>query len=151
MQIYSKSMKNATSPLFRNHNRSALEAGTYFTHRVIYYPLVLPCSASHLPPIIILFVCFILFFCFCFLLFGLFFVVGPLACQRAWSMSLVISKPLPYLHVPVYEKLKLFPFLKHHPWKMTEFASGYNYFIYTEMRNLCAKQFVLPKKKMWDM
>ena len=41
MQIYSKSMKNATSPLFRNHNRSALEAGTYITHRVIYYPLVL--------------------------------------------------------------------------------------------------------------
>ena len=39
MQIYSKSMKNATS-LFRNHNRSALEAGTYITHRVIYYPLV---------------------------------------------------------------------------------------------------------------
>ena len=32
-------MKNATSPLFRNHNRSALEAGTYFTHRIIYYPL----------------------------------------------------------------------------------------------------------------
>ena len=41
MQIYSKSMKNATSPLFRNHNRSALPAGTYITHRVIYYPLVL--------------------------------------------------------------------------------------------------------------
>ena len=40
MQIYSKSMKNATSPLFRNHNRSALEAGTYITHRVMYYPLV---------------------------------------------------------------------------------------------------------------
>ena len=40
MQIYSKSMKNATSPLFRNHNRSALDAGTYITHRVIYYPLV---------------------------------------------------------------------------------------------------------------
>ena len=40
MQIYSKSMKNATS-LFRNHNRSNLEAGTYITHRVIYYPLVL--------------------------------------------------------------------------------------------------------------
>ena len=39
MQIYSKSMKNATS-LFRNHNRSALKAGTYITHRVIYYPLV---------------------------------------------------------------------------------------------------------------
>ena len=39
MQIYSKSMKNATS-LFRNHNRSALLAGTYITHRVIYYPLV---------------------------------------------------------------------------------------------------------------
>ena len=33
-------MKNATCPLFRNHNRSALEAGTYITHRVIYYPLV---------------------------------------------------------------------------------------------------------------
>ena len=29
MQIYSKSMKNATSPLFRNHNSSALPAGTY--------------------------------------------------------------------------------------------------------------------------
>ena len=29
MQMYSKSMKNATSPLFRNHNRSALPAGTY--------------------------------------------------------------------------------------------------------------------------
>ena len=28
------------SPLFRNHNRSALEAGKYITHRVIYYPLV---------------------------------------------------------------------------------------------------------------
>ena len=41
MQIYSKSMKNSTSPLFRNHNRSALPAGTYITHRVIYYPLVL--------------------------------------------------------------------------------------------------------------
>ena len=41
MQIYSKSMKNATSPLFRNHNRSALLAGTYITHRVIYYPLVI--------------------------------------------------------------------------------------------------------------
>ena len=40
MQIYSKSMKNATSPLFRNHNRSALPMGTYITHRVIYYPLV---------------------------------------------------------------------------------------------------------------
>ena len=40
MQIYSKSMKNAASPLFRNHNRSALEAGTYITHRVIYYSLV---------------------------------------------------------------------------------------------------------------
>ena len=40
MQIYSKSMKNATSPLFRNHNRSALPAGTYITHRVIYYPIV---------------------------------------------------------------------------------------------------------------
>ena len=40
MQIYSKSIKNATSPLFRNHNRSALQAGTYITHRVIYYPLV---------------------------------------------------------------------------------------------------------------
>ena len=40
MQIYSKSMKNATSPLFRNHNRSALPAGTYITHRVIYYSLV---------------------------------------------------------------------------------------------------------------
>ena len=40
MQIYSKSMKNATSPLFRNHNRSALPAGTYITHCVIYYPLV---------------------------------------------------------------------------------------------------------------
>ena len=26
--------------LFRNHNRSALEAGTYITHRVIYYSLV---------------------------------------------------------------------------------------------------------------
>ena len=39
MQIYSKSMKNATS-LFSNHNRSALPAGTYITHRVIYYPLV---------------------------------------------------------------------------------------------------------------
>ena len=37
-------MKNATSPLFRNHNRSALEAGTYITHRVIYYPLVSLCS-----------------------------------------------------------------------------------------------------------
>ena len=36
MQINSKSMKNATSPLFRNHNRSALEAGTYITHRVMY-------------------------------------------------------------------------------------------------------------------
>ena len=34
MQIYSKSMKNATSPLFRNRNRSALPAGTYITHRV---------------------------------------------------------------------------------------------------------------------
>ena len=33
-------MKNAASPLFRNHNRSALEAGTYITHRVIYYSLV---------------------------------------------------------------------------------------------------------------
>ena len=32
-------MKNAAS-LFRNHNRSALEAGTYITHRVIYYSLV---------------------------------------------------------------------------------------------------------------
>ena len=41
MQNYSKSIKNATSPLFRNHNRSALEAGTYITHRVIYYPLVI--------------------------------------------------------------------------------------------------------------
>ena len=40
MHIYSKSMKNAASPLFRNHNRSALEAGTYITHRVIYYSLV---------------------------------------------------------------------------------------------------------------
>ena len=40
MQIYSKSMKNAASPLFRNHNRSALEAGTYITHRIIYYSLV---------------------------------------------------------------------------------------------------------------
>ena len=30
------------SPLFRNHNRSALEAGMYITHRVIYYPLVFP-------------------------------------------------------------------------------------------------------------
>ena len=40
MQIYSKSMKNATSPLLRNHNKSALPAGTYITHRVIYYPLV---------------------------------------------------------------------------------------------------------------
>ena len=40
MQIYSKSMKNAASPLFRNHNRSALEVGTYITHRVIYYSLV---------------------------------------------------------------------------------------------------------------
>ena len=40
MQIYSKSMKNAASPLFRNHNRSALEAGTYITHRVMYYTLV---------------------------------------------------------------------------------------------------------------
>ena len=40
MQIYSKLMKNATSPLFRNHNRSALPAGTYITHRVIYYSLV---------------------------------------------------------------------------------------------------------------
>ena len=39
MQIYSKSMKNAAS-LFRNYNRSALEAGTYITHRVIYYSLV---------------------------------------------------------------------------------------------------------------
>ena len=45
MQIYSKSMKNATSPLFRNHNRSALQAGTYITHRVIYYPLVVVVSA----------------------------------------------------------------------------------------------------------
>ena len=43
MQIYSKSMKNATSPLFRNHNRSALEAGTYITHRVNYYSLVFIC------------------------------------------------------------------------------------------------------------
>ena len=34
-------MKNATSLVFRNHNRSALPAGTYNTHRVIYYPLVL--------------------------------------------------------------------------------------------------------------
>ena len=33
-------MKNAASPLFRNHNRSALEAGTYITHRVIYHSLV---------------------------------------------------------------------------------------------------------------
>ena len=44
MQIYANLFKineNATSPLFRNHNRSALEAGTYITHRVIYYPLVL--------------------------------------------------------------------------------------------------------------
>ena len=40
-KMYSESMKNATSPLFRNHNRSALPAGTYITHRVIYYPLVL--------------------------------------------------------------------------------------------------------------
>ena len=40
MQIYSNSMKNTTFPLFRNHNRSALPAGTYITHRVIYYPLV---------------------------------------------------------------------------------------------------------------
>ena len=39
MQIYSKSMKNATS-LFRNHNRSALLAGTYITQCIIYYPLV---------------------------------------------------------------------------------------------------------------
>ena len=39
MQIDSKSMKNAAS-LFRKHNRSALEAGTYITHRVIYYSLV---------------------------------------------------------------------------------------------------------------
>ena len=46
MQIYSKSMKNATSPLFRNHNRSALPAGTYITHRVIYYPLVLYCLVA---------------------------------------------------------------------------------------------------------
>ena len=42
MQINSKSMKNATSPLFRNHNRSALPAGTYINiHRLIYYSLVL--------------------------------------------------------------------------------------------------------------
>ena len=44
--LYSKSMKNAASPLFRNHNRSALEARTYITHRVIYYSLVsetIPC------------------------------------------------------------------------------------------------------------
>ena len=34
-------MKNATSSLFRNDNRSALEAGTYITHRVIYSPLVI--------------------------------------------------------------------------------------------------------------
>ena len=43
MQNYANLFKineNATSPLFRNHNRSALEAGTYITHRVIYYPLV---------------------------------------------------------------------------------------------------------------
>ena len=44
MQIYANlikiNLKNATSPLFRNHNRSALEAGTYITHHVIYYPLV---------------------------------------------------------------------------------------------------------------
>ena len=34
MQIHSKSMKNATSPLFRNHNRSALEAGdVYYASR----------------------------------------------------------------------------------------------------------------------
>ena len=38
---FSKSMKNATSPLFRNHNRSALLAGTYITHCVNYYPLVI--------------------------------------------------------------------------------------------------------------
>ena len=49
MQIYanSKSMKNATSPLFRNYNRSALPAGTYITHRVIYYPLVCHSEAQH--------------------------------------------------------------------------------------------------------
>ena len=46
--MYSKSMKNATSPLFRNHNRSALPAGTYITHRVIYYPLVLNYFKVHL-------------------------------------------------------------------------------------------------------
>ena len=34
MQIYSKSMKNAASPLFRNHNRSALEGGdVYYASR----------------------------------------------------------------------------------------------------------------------
>ena len=49
MQIYSKSMKNATSPLFRNHNRSALPAGTYITHRLIYYPLVTIWSTKLLP------------------------------------------------------------------------------------------------------
>ena len=49
MQIYSKSMKNATSPLFRNHNRSALPAGTYITHRLIYYPLVTIWSTRLLP------------------------------------------------------------------------------------------------------
>ena len=41
MQIYSKSMKNATSPVFRNHNRSALLAWTYITHCVNYYPLII--------------------------------------------------------------------------------------------------------------
>ena len=45
MQIYANlfmqnQCQNATSPLFRNHNRSALPAGTYITHRVIYYSLV---------------------------------------------------------------------------------------------------------------
>ena len=48
MQIYLKSMKNATSPLFRNHNRSALPAGTYITHRVIYYPLVISDMGANL-------------------------------------------------------------------------------------------------------
>ena len=41
MQIYAKSMKMPPLLYSENHNRSALETGTYITHRVIYYPLVL--------------------------------------------------------------------------------------------------------------
>ena len=54
-------------PLFINHSRSAFQAGTYITHRVIYYPLVVV--------VFFYFFIFVLLYIYFFIFFLIFFFI----------------------------------------------------------------------------